>query len=436
MFDICKLNGILKPPEGYTATDALFLTYSLNFKVLDSILTDCGLFQTYGNDVKKAAQHVVCCFQKDRFIPEKNEKDEDDLSFGRLLNKMGRIIGIKPEKGSFHPKLFLLLFQDQENNKLLRLIIGSRNIARTNYFEGVVCLEGTITEQTDKNGFLADFISEKAKTSTAAVSETVEVFIQALRNTDFSDCINRVTDDGSAKYEFVKYPDLTGCDDLTVISPFLGDWNSFIKEQIGNAKDWKIITRSKIAESSLPQSNEDSHYWHLNMSDGSDEHELHAKVYAFSVNGTYHLYIGSANFSENGFGKNDELMLHITSSSCDFADKIYTALNGKLAQEFVMQESSDDSLPEGSELPNEDISVLELAERVKEYLDDYEAATFFTEILGKPVSPETYAEDFVYAVSNLSEEEKDNIIRLAKDYQTNSPLIQRYKDEIGGVGNG
>lgn len=70
MFDIRKMNEILKPPTGYSATDALFLTYSLNFKVLDAILTDCGLFRHYNNQAEKAAEHVVCCFQKDRFISE------------------------------------------------------------------------------------------------------------------------------------------------------------------------------------------------------------------------------------------------------------------------------------------------------------------------------------------------------------------------------
>lgn len=446
MFDERQMNDILKPPTGYRATDALFLTYSLNMKVLDSILTDCGLFKTYENDAKKAAEHVVCCFQRDRYISEQNGNGEEEITLGRLLNKEERIIRKEP---TFHPKLYVILFENKDENKqLLRLIIGSRNIARTNYFESMVCIEGTSGINTvPNNDYLVDYINNIAEKAAANAKPTVEKISDLLGRTDFRKCIKAITE-GDAEYSFVKYPgdneseNLNDCEKLVIVSPFLGSWD-FINKQINGTENWTIFTRDKVSENSLPKDKagnpDKSNFFCMPSKTGdsaentnSDINELHAKIYAFKKDGKNHIYIGSANFSENGFGKNEELMLHIESESLDFADILDNALKDLFTAKPRISDDEQDSLPAGEELPAETASEEDIASQLTEHLEEYEAATFFSEITGKSVDQKKYAEDFVRMVSKQSFEDKENIRKKASAYETDSPMIKRYKKEITG----
>lgn len=442
MFDERQMNDILKPPTGYRATDALFLTYSLNMKVLDSILTDCGLFRTYGNNANEAAEHVVCCFQRDRYISEQNGNGEEEITLGRLLNKEKRIIRKEP---TFHPKLYVILFENKDENKqLLRLIIGSRNIARTNYFESMVCIEGTPSDNTvTMNEYLVDYIKRIAYND--AAKETVAKITDILSKTDFSEIIGKITGDTNAEYSFVRYPgDNNGADlkDLIIVSPFLGSWD-FINKQINGTENWKIFTRDKVSENSLPKDKagnpDNSNFFCMPSKIGestdkniSDINELHAKIYAFKKDGKNHIYIGSANFSENGFGKNEELMLHIESESLDFADILDNALKDLFTAKPRISDEEQDSLPAGEALPEETASEEDIASQLTEHLEEYEAATFFSEITGKSVDQKKYAEDFVRMVSKQSFEDKENIRKKASAYETDSPMIKRYKKEITG----
>ena len=413
MFESSKLNALLQPPAGWDTTDALFLTYSLNPKVLVSVLTDCGLRMTYANDPEKMKKHFLCLMQNDRFAD-----DDDKLPplFAWLLT-CDRIRPVKRENSSsFHPKLIALVYQnnDDDTQKKLRLIISSKNLTKSTYLEGAVSIEGIVGgNPQSQNESLAAMIETVSESDPFAKN-----IAELIRNTDFTKDIQNIIKDKNAEYKLLtvgggsKLALPQNPQKLRIVSPFLGDWN-FLSGVIGNCNCWKVYTRREVPQGLANVPDFDKHFFCLPDSGNENSPELHAKIYALTENGTHHLYIGSANCSANGFGVNRELMLHITSNTCDFVDALDAAPN-RFTETPKPYDPTEDTLPEGKELPEVPEAEETLLAQVKEETEQELIVHFFCEILECSVDRETYLETAASVIVGMDKEDLKGRVRNYK----------------------
>ena len=333
-FNAETFNVFLSPPKGYLLADLLLVSYSLSPDALDEVMAQCQITRTYHHKLEELANHVLCLCQNDRWTKDISHQWKE-YPFTYLLLRKGRVTGVPHSKGSFHPKLMAMLYkkEGQVNQKRLRVVISSRNLTTESYLEGACCLE---TEQFAPQ--LVNPVFEILRDYTGDSS-----ILQDLLTADFSACVkeslglgpdagcrfwaagtafrNTIQSLASASSEFV------------AVSPFLGT-ESFLKQFLPKRGQAWIITNSIVSKELadwnqthkciyfLPKPKEDTADEHSAQRGRADSVTLHAKVYAMTCpteeGPEYHLFLGSANFSENGFCRNTELMLHLTSRQVDF----------------------------------------------------------------------------------------------------------------------
>ena len=350
-------------------SDVLLLSYSLNPEVLNEVLMESGLVNRYKGE-SELAEHVTCRIQSDRYQCGEGG-DPVDLPFAAYVIETGRVKGIKKPGKSYHPKLIALL---KENGaQRVQLIISSRNLTKTSMLEGVLCLEGEVKDDPEQNQGLIDFLTEISDI------EKDNAVVQALGKADFSESIKRICfDDDKATVEFCSQglkdkllkdklladlnADLNRAEKATVVSPFLGSWG-FLNEFIRSCPDtFQIITNRQIAPASVPEGQTEAPTYFKYPK--NEQIKLHAKLYAVDRKNDSVLYIGSANFSENGLERNHELMCRITSEKCRFAEAVRNSF-GELECCEIVDSPGDLEEPEPTELP-----VFKLSDQEREALEE------------------------------------------------------------------
>lgn len=447
MFEDKKLNYMLDIPDGYICTDAILFTYSMNLSILNNMLIQCGIASTYNMDkesLKKLPDHVTCVMKNDRAIKE-DASDNDQLYSQLLLNKDNcRVIGVNGK--TFHPKLYAFLYKkDKENEseeKILRLIISSKNITSSSYYEGAICIEGKPGEsKVDANEKLIKLMNDFDGGS------CYKSFVDLISKTDFSNSIHEIVCDDNSTYSFevpkIELP-FALYERARVISPFLGTYN-YLDKALSRVLDWRIITRKEIDSSKLPQDDEKKkefikkvNYINIYKDENVDSLiKLHAKIYAFS-NGKNEklpslLYIGSSNFSENGLEKNNELMIKIESSNVDFVDKLDEILSGKLGSCVESQESLDEEIVSCTFEPNNEPSE-NIIKKILKQTEVDELGNLGRYLFDSSFDGKIFIEEFVSKCVNFDTNEMDEVLSRARNYKNkkHNSIIDRYLDEIIG----
>ena len=416
-FEICKWNNFLTPPQGYRPVDMLLLTYSLHPTALEEILVQSGLTRRYGRNPKELADHVLCFCQSNRW------QDSDVLwnehLYTRLLLAKKRIIGVENKNSSFHPKMMAILYENSQSKEkqLLRLVISSRNLTKTSNREGALCLE---TDHFNSTNNQAQWQSLE---DTAIGIENSAVY-QKLLQADFTACAGNLFGEGTVCEFLISgtnckplHQTLQACVDnaeqFVAVSPFLGSWEfikNFVPKQNGNAliltnqgiptELFSVSETYPVLFKCLPDSN--------GQQDAETENFLHAKMYAVEGNdGKHHLLIGSANFSENGFCRNTELMVHLTSEETNFCEQIRATLSN-LGQCILQKES--DTEPQDTAVPELDLTPDEVQELCKQILkskrEKAELANLFYQVFEEPLKGR---EPMDYAVDVLSQNGTDRL---------------------------
>lgn len=489
MFEEQKLNHMLEAPKNFKCTDAIFLTYSLNLGILNDMLIQCGITSTYNDNedsLKLFPDHVTCFMKKDRAIRDE-ASDFDKLYAQLLLNRDNcRIFGM--DKRTFHPKMYAFLYENENDasEKTIRLIITSKNITGSSYYEGAICVEGKPGKDRVSNNdglvMLLNEIAEKEKNNNSVeysnggkykdggehynVGEYYRSFVELIAKTDFSGCIREMTGDEEAGYRFLVSPKevshenriflpFDGYKKVRVISPFLGTYD-YIQKALENVPNWLIITRKEIEESLLPMDALERKSFIENMkclkickeskeSKDSKESkekedslvELHAKIYAFSSPKNEKapglLYIGSSNFSENGLENNYELMIKIETYKQDFVDLLDDALKKYLDNCIVTQESEnadfDSCYFDYCNKSSEEIIGKILQKKEEDELGNLGRYLFDGSFDGK-----YFVEEFVSRCVNMDRKEIVKILGRAREYKNkkHSPIIDGYLNEIIG----
>lgn len=407
-FETCKWNDFLTPPQGYRPTDLLLLTYSLHPTALEETLVQSGMTRTYAQNPEELAAHVRCFCQQDRW-QDSGALWQEHL-YTQLLLAKKKIVAVKGQKGSFHPKLLAILYESSQpaGSPLLRVVVSSRNLTGTSSREAALCLETDCF--SGKNAVSWDLLF-------AGEDMREDAVYQKLQQADFTACV-QILFGQNAACEFVvsgggsaPLPGLLrswsqGARRFVAVSPFLGGWEfveSFLPVENGRKQYSRalILTNRGISRQLYDQSRQHDGLFRC-LGNGTEDigtdDFLHAKVYAVQdAGGVYHLLVGSANFSENGFNANTELMVHVTSTQVNFCKCIVDPLRDSLTP--CTLQTDDDATRPGMAVPQKELTdeqVRDLCGKIRLAQSAQELANLFYQVFREPVAgrdPVDYAVD-------------------------------------------
>jgi hypothetical protein len=334
----------LRPPDGYDLDFAITTTYSLDLLALLVAPVGFTLFELSGapdtdlkgsdalvllRTLRRYADRMAIFCQSGRIAVPKRHT----LLFGHLESSVVEVTAPTPNK-SFHPKVWVLRYVAQGEPVHYRLLCLSRNLTFDRCWDTVLSFDGELLDRTRGiavNRPLADFVAALPGMAVRKgevperILKTVAVASDELRRVEFE--IPRPFDDfqfwplGLPNYR--KWP-FEKAHRTLVISPFLCD--SSLDRLAGTAGRDVLISRpEELAE--LPADPRDSFAEVLTLDpDLSAEQAgmgdeptagaigpagLHAKLVVAEVNGTSHVYTGSANATAAAFNGNVEFLVEL-----------------------------------------------------------------------------------------------------------------------------
>lgn len=364
---------ILAPPENHDLDFAVGTTYSLDLDALVGASLAMGLSQEMDSDLVKdplfllealrATGDKVALFCQSGQIHVPNHV----TSLYILLEKMVFPVKMPRETGSaaypsFHPKFWLIRYQDKGGESLYRVIVLSRNLTFDRSWDITYYMDGKPMEQeTKKNQPIIDFLRflrtklpsdengrAKAKHINLLLKELPKVIFQ-LEEEEFSDyefLPTGVRDSEGKIYTIKKTRLFTDTfDEMFIMSPFLSksvleDFNGRVDACAKNPK-LTLITR-KMSLRNL-KTEDVSNFKIYVMKDhiidgemaisddqtGIQKQDIHAKLYMMRKGSNTDLYLGSLNASHNAVCGNVEFMilLHSKDQYLDM-DKLTDSLFG------------------------------------------------------------------------------------------------------------
>jgi hypothetical protein len=342
---------ILTPPDGFTLDFAVGTTYSLDLDAFigaclslglssdtESKLLDNPIFML-DNLHKTGDKIALFCEGGQIHLPSKV------IPIHALLEKSVFQVVLKSSKGqyaSFHPKFWLLSFQNDKGEKHYRLITLSRNLTFDMSWDIVVSLEGKQTDLVQqKNEAICDFLDflsgylpkdtngntkrKKIKVLKEQL-KTVEFYTDSKIFTDFDFIPLGIRNNSTNKnYSIKDYPlfnDKQDFSQLIVMSPFIS--NGEIKQLNNRFRGFgtiTLITRSMSLSKLHPNdcNNFDIYCMKSDVVDGDNptedwqKQDIHAKLYMLRTKfqGQTELYLGSMNASHNSIYNNVEFMIRL-----------------------------------------------------------------------------------------------------------------------------
>ena len=340
---------LLAPPPGYHLDFTVGATYSLD---LDA-LVGAALALALGEETDSALlENPVCLLEALRGTGDRAALFCEDgqialpgraTSLYILLEKM--VCPVRVEKGSFHPKLWLLRYRSEQGNCLYRLVVLSRNLTFDRSWDVAFSMEGEQGKTSGrKNEPLRDFLRYLAKQlpdtpAGRAKRENINVIIKELPKILFSTGEKAFSDfdfypTGIPRHSIRSAPLFTEkFRELLVMSPFLS--GGIIRDFNDRGKRCALFTRAESLAKLKPE--DCSNFQLYTLRDGvidgeaelsespAQKQDIHPKLYLADRN----LYLGSLNASHNAVYRNVEFMLRLHSSGHYLSmDKLLCALRG------------------------------------------------------------------------------------------------------------
>lgn len=335
MLDVRKnrldYGDMLIPPSGYRLAKAIAATYTLDLNTLLSIPVALFFSQTMEGDfdgervqlleaIQRCPDILRIYHQKGKIhIPRKHNR-----LYG-LLEPC--VVGILPDDAytSFHPKVWVLRYEHDDQPVKYRVIVLSRNLTYDQSWDIAVHLDGEVSDkQQSKNQPLVDLVEYLDKLESF---EGAKRFIDDLRRVSF------VTPPGfDSDYVFhpigirdYKNPIINHTGDRAIcISPFVHDdaiakirenvSDDFLlfgcKEELNQLRPKTLSKVDTYCISSLIVDGE----LRVNGEDGGTpqaQQNLHAKLYVYQDSACATWFIGSANATKAAFDRNIEFLLEL-----------------------------------------------------------------------------------------------------------------------------
>ena len=379
--DRLDYSHMLTPPSGYETSFAIGTTYSLDLNTLIGVSIALGLSESIDSALKDQPIYLLEALKRtaDKIMifceggQIKAPATPSPLHI--LLEKMVLEVKLKNKK-SFHPKFWLIKYENEEGEALYRCIVLSRNLTFDRSWDVAVGVDGVYKlDGRYKNGYpkskpvsdflhsllklvrKSDFPSDKRKMLTNMATEILDVKFEMddKRFLDFEFCPVGITD-----YDIENTDLFQNYHELLILSPFLSDEviNKFNEIALTNPDPNTLITRRSELSKLTPSSVTNFDVYVLKdaivdgeevLSEGEQEDEkqqqdIHAKVYCKTKYSNSELYIGSLNASTSASYGNVEFMLKL------FAKRRY--LNVELLKQDLFGEHDKEN-------PFEKVDILE-----------------------------------------------------------------------------
>lgn len=332
---------LLKPPEGYVTEQALGLSYSLDLAMVLAASVSLFLGKELDGSAEKERYDVLASLQevkKKLRIFCQSGQIAVPPNYNMLYQLIEPAINMVPiEKGSFHPKLWLLRFKNKDTDLLLyRLIVLSKNLTDTRDWDVCYYAEGKSGRTKKQNRDLIAFLNKIPGHNDddfikGILADIGTVVFDNPQGTDYTDFFG---------YPSEQRPFPASCSRSLIISPFIRE-EQLQKLPVGK-KNAILISRQeeldKIASAVL--SSYDCFVLKDTVIDGETiideeiiqrkQNKLHAKLYVWEETEQKtktHIFIGSANCSNAAFSLNSEAMIHIVYSHSIWEDLCYSLVS-------------------------------------------------------------------------------------------------------------
>ena len=341
--DRLNYGHLLTPPPEFQADFALGTTYSLDLEALVGLPLALFLSEEMNKSLlnnpivaleglrRSAERFAVLCEGGQMKVPQKQT-----AVFSLLQDSVFEVV--VPNHWSFHPKIWLIRYQDDRKQPLYRLLVLSRNLTFDRSWDMAVCLEGRLTEGAHdevarQNMPLIAFVEYlRVRVKNRKKRDQISKMLEELQQVRFDTNDPNYPDFAFHPLgipEHVKRPDelFDTYKDLLIISPFVsrGMVERLNELALSNATRTLITRRTEITKLSPKLLETFSVYAMKEMviegeeglsgDDLSDEayqsQDIHAKFYARSKYSHHSFFVGSANCSENAFSGNVEFLLQL-----------------------------------------------------------------------------------------------------------------------------
>lgn len=334
---------ILAPPSGYETIFAVGTTYSLDLDALIGTCIALGLSESMDSALKENPLYLLEALRKtsDKLLLfcEAGQIKAPGISnkLHLLLEKMVVEIVMENSK-SFHPKLWVVKYENAVKDSLYRCVVLSRNLTFDRSWDVSVCIEGKPGSETtsDKTKPLSDFLiavtklvnrhdlDKKKKKSLLSLSAellNVEFQLESKIFTDFSFCPVGISGYSKAQSGLFK-----AYHEMLLISPFLSNntVSEFNKLALTSPQPNTIITRKTELAKLKPEAVSKFNLFVMkdiiidgeeSLSEGNIEDKqsqgLHAKLYLKTKYSDSELFIGSLNATHSAVNGNIEFMLKL-----------------------------------------------------------------------------------------------------------------------------
>lgn len=324
--------------EGYKVDYAVGTTYSLDLTTFISLPFSLGFLEEPDEVMKASPAYLfqaiklctdrlaVFCNYSDMKVPQGTKH----VYYSLLENSIFGVNADKKKNGivNFHPKVWVV--QEHEINgdrQQIKVIVMSRNLTGDNSLD-IVCelvgeIEGKEASQKSqlKHKPLCDFLHYLSKYANKEKRRMIERLIASINCVKKFDLIDSPFDD----YDFVPMgirgyngedclAEMEDPYETVIVSPFIDD-NTILKFK--DAKNKTLITREYSITPKILEAFGKDNIFIVNqgMIDNEENEvvDLHAKVYYIKSRGNYsqHVFLGSANATKNGFGRNVEFLLKL-----------------------------------------------------------------------------------------------------------------------------
>jgi hypothetical protein len=337
--DRLNYSDLLTPPKGYEVDFAIGTTYSLDLEALVGVpLALClseEMDRTFQDDPlyvleglrRSADRFAIFCEAGQMKVPQNG-----NVIFSLLENS---VFEVALKNGhSFHPKLWIIKYKDENQNVLYRLLVLTRNLTFDRSWDMAISLEGKRNKKkTLKNRPLADFLiyllpfihdKNKKKLMRKMISELDFVHFDPAdkRIPSFEFCplgINGYGLENTGLFERYHH--------MIIMSPFISKSMMIKLNHLSRSNPTKVlITRRtelhKLDESMLTDfdvyalkdivvEGEEAISGENAENESAQPQDIHAKLYLTTNYNEHHLYVGSANCSYNAFHGNLEFLLKL-----------------------------------------------------------------------------------------------------------------------------
>jgi hypothetical protein len=321
----------LLPPAGYRLDAAVGTSYSVDLSVITSILLGLAGAGEIDDPAKVNTPQLFSAFHRcsDRIAIFCNRGNIVTPALGQRLLKLydSFLFDVRPEGGSFHPKLWVARYVPRPpsaGDSLYVLLCSSRNLTCSQNWEVLVRLEGRKTARRTRTTAVAEFLEHllvNGRSLSKSRREMIRQLVEDLRSVEFEPPVgfHEWSFYGQVPGEGIRGALPKVADNVLLVSPFIDA--AFIR---GLPKDYPlptVISTSSaldgLDEETLARFKPNETFVLDDANDQEDDNRLglHAKLVVVDHGDTTDILMGSANATRRGwFGKNYEAMVLLRGS--------------------------------------------------------------------------------------------------------------------------